>query len=470
MDTADLKIQKYSSKGHGLALYQKKELEEPQTIEIAHVVQGDLVRVELMRKNKRKKKGKLLEVLSASKDRVVARCEHATICGGCTWQQVDYLKQVAQKQLWVQTFFQKFLEKADLLYPILFMEDPWHYRNKMEFSFSENRAKTRFLGLMIAQGASYVFNVNTCHIAPKWFSIVLQAVRAWWEKTGVLAFQFRDNTGILRNLTLREGRRTSQKMAMLTVSGSPDEAFKRPEIQSFVEAVQESIDSKEISIFLRVQQTAKGMPTQFYEMHLAGPDHITEKLQLKIRDKELELLCKISPTSFFQPNSLQAEKLYEAAFTLLGDTQEDLIYDLYCGTGTLTMIASFFAKKVIGIELHPESIFDAEENLQKNNITNVQFYQGDVGKTVTKLMVDPNFEKPSLVIVDPPRAGLDPLAIHDLKQLMPARILYISCNPATQVTNVEELIQLGYQIQAIQPVDQFPHTAHIENIVLLKKV
>lgn len=468
MDTADLTIEEYSKKGHGLALL-KKEQGTPQVVEIAHTVKGDMVRVALMRKKKRKKKGKLLEVLQPSESRVDPKCEHATICGGCTLQQVAYISQIEHKQKKIERLFKEDLQKdATLLHAMIQSEDPWHYRNKMEFSFSENRAGTKFLGLMIAQGASYVFNVNQCHIAASWCSDVLTSVRKWWEHSNISAFDYRNNEGTLRTLTLREGKRTSEKLVMLTISGSPDKHFKKAEIQSFVQAIHSAIGER-ASIYLRLQQTAKGMPTQFYDMHLSGPDHINEKLCMQIEGKVIELDCKVSPTSFFQPNTIQAEKLYQRAFSFLEGQKESCIFDLYCGTGTLTMIASFFADRVIGIELHPESVFDAEENLKRNQITNVKFYQGDVGKTVTKLMGEPDFTPPSLVIVDPPRAGLDALALHDLQVLSPEKILYISCNPETQVANIEKLKELGYQIIAIQPVDQFPHTAHIENIVLLKR-
>lgn len=469
MDTAELEVQNYSKKGHGLALLPKQG-STPQVIEIAHAVKGDLLRVELMRKRKRKKKGKLLEVVKPSNDRVEPKCAHATICGGCTWQQVSYEAQLKVKQRKIEELFQSSVEEnASFIKPIIKAEDPWHYRNKMEFSFSENRAGTKFLGLMIAQGASYVFNVTECHIAPTWYAKALNAVRAWWETSDITAFNFRDGSGTLRTLTLREGKRTGQKLAMLTISGTADESFTKSKILGFQNAIQEALPNEEISFYLRVQQTAKGMKTQFYDMHLSGADHLAEKLIISTADQDIELQCKVSPTSFFQPNPAQAEKLYAAAFSLLGDEKEECIYDLYSGTGTLSMISSFFAKKVIGIELHPESVFDAEDNLKLNAVSNVTFYQGDVGQVITKLRAESGFITPSLVIVDPPRAGLDDLAMHHLKTLSPNRILYISCNPETQADNIQHLSQLGYRIVTVQPVDQFPHTAHIENIVLLEK-
>jgi 23S rRNA (uracil1939-C5)-methyltransferase len=190
---------------------------------------------------------------------------------------------------------------------------------------------------------------------------------------------------------------------------------------------------------------------------------MVEELQLQ----QGKLSFKISPISFFQPNTLSAEKLYDTALAMLPTS--DTVFDLYCGTGTLGMAASRHAKQVIGIELSPEAVLDAEQNLERNGIKNMTIHQGDVGKVITHLMSQPNFVRPDAVIVDPPRAGLDPLALHHLKVLMPKAIVYISCNPLTQAENVAELIQAGYQLKRLQPLDQFPHTYHIENIALLER-
>lgn len=439
-------VQQFSKKGYGVA----------NDVEIAHTVPGDQILYELTRKKRKPKKGRLLEVIKPSKDRVEPRCSHARTCGGCCWQQMDYQAQLQQKQKRVETAFGK---TAD---PILASPKVWGYRNKMEFTFSENRAGQKFLGLMIAQAEPYVFNLNECHLTSSWFSSVLTNVRKWWEDSSVMAYNPPKDTGSLRYLTLREGMRTGQKMAVLNVSGNAEYALTKKDLEGFVKAVQEAVDG-EISIFLRIHQTKKGKPTNFFEMHLAGLDHITEELHLKSG----KLSFKISPISFFQPSTFGAELLYDTALSMLGDIE--VIFDLYCGTGTLGMAASKKAKKVLGIELSPEAVIDAEENLERNKIENMQLFQGDVGKVLTMLMGEKDFERPDCVIVDPPRAGLDSQALHHLKTLLPSQILYISCNPLTQAENVNELIQAGYQLKKLQPVDQFPHTYHIENIALLER-
>lgn len=424
-------------------------------IEVAHAIVGDKVRVDLSRRRRRVMKGRLLEILGPSEDRIELRCAHASLCGGCCWQAMDYSVQARRKQERIFSYFQGMIGKDADIRPFLTCEQPWRYRNKMEFSFSENRAGTRFLGLMIAHAEPYVFNLEECHLAPEWMSECLLRVKAWWEASGIKAFHPPADSGSLRYLTLREGVHTGQKMAVLNVSGNPAFALTRADLDGFVQAV-----GSDISIFLRIHQTIKGVPTRFFEMHLGGADHIVEEMRLA----KGVLRFRISPSSFFQPNTLQAEKLYDAAISMLGEA--DVVYDLYCGTGTLAMAAARQAREVLGIELSPEAVLDAKENAKANGLPNVSFLQGDVGAVLSKQSAR---SKPDAIIVDPPRAGLDEAALKQIEMLGAQKIVYISCNPATQAENARVLIQAGYRIAAMQGVDQFPHTAHIENIALFIK-
>jgi len=344
------------------------------------------------------------------------------------------------------------------VYPILPAKDPWRYRNKMEFSFSQNRAGDRFLGLIIANSRGHVLNLEECHLTSPWFIETLKSVRSWWVETDLKAYHRYSNTGSLRTLTLREGIRTQEKMAILTVSGHPDFALSRVQIDGYVKAVQACGAA---SVFLCVQQLCKGSPTQFFEMHLAGPDHINEYLEIGTRAYKF----KISPRSFFQPNTLQAEALYRRALEMVSPGKKKLVLDLYCGTATLGMSFALQAEKVVGIELAPEAILDAECNLQVNEISNVELHCGDVGKILQREKI----ASPDLVIVDPPRAGLMDDALQQLLALAPKEILYISCNPETQAKNIKALLENGYKLTALQPVDQFPHTPHIENIAHLSR-
>lgn len=378
-------------------------------------------------------------------------CIHVPECGGCTLQQTPYEQQLLLKQAEIEKIFSPLAVK-----PIIPCQDPWAYRNKMEFSFSQNKAGDRFLGLILRRSRGKVFNLQECLISPSWMAEALQRVRAWWESTSLTAFNFRSGLGTLRTLTLREGRRTGDRLAMLTVSGDPRFALTRSQLNGFIQA----LNDPKMSIFLRVQQAIAGSPTQFFEMHLSGPDHIREELHLQGRT----LRFKISPTSFFQPNTAQAEVLYNTALEIAQMTPRSTVYDLYCGTATLGMAFALKAEQVIAIELNPHAVFDAKVNAEVNQIGNIDIQCGDVGKVLSTASV----LNPDLAIVDPPRPGLDALALEALKKLQPRQILYVSCNPVTQAQNIAQLPE--YKIVQIQPVDQFPHTPHIENIILLKRV
>ncbi len=466
-----LQITRLNTEGRGVAHFTKEGADHSSKALILGALPEEEVIATLESRKRSDYRGKLKEILVPSPLRVTPHCGHVPECGGCVLQQMHYPAQVIRKEEIIADLFSPFLKnKNTRLHSIIPCADPWEYRNKMEFSFSQNKEGTRFLGLILAGSRGRVFNLKECSISSAWFAKTVAAVRSWWESSSLQAYFMARDEGTLRTLTLREGKRTGAKMVMLTVSGNAAFAPTNEDIKSFVETIKSTVSEGEpLSIFLRIQQILKGSPTQFYEMHLYGPDHITEKMRLNVHGELLNLTFKISPTSFFQPNTYQAEILYSKALEILNLSKEATVLDLYCGTATLSMAIAHRAKKVIGIELNPHAVFDAQANKELNLIKNVEILQGDVGKTLEVLRQRPEFKPPEAVIVDPPRAGLDPLAISHLLALNPQKILYISCNPATQVENIKTLTAEGYTLTEIQPVDQFPHTLHIENIALLTR-
>lgn len=382
------------------------------------------------------------------------RCIHFGECGGCRFQDVEYSEQLIRKQKEVEVLFNREVS------PIEGCEDPWEYRNKNEYSFSEDLKGTKYLGLYLRSGRGKVLNLKECHLVSPWFQTGIEACREWWIKNELVAYRPHKDSGSLRTLTFREGKRTGDRMVILTVSGRPEWALKKEHLTSFVEYMQKALGSN-LSIFLKIHQAVKGRPTEFFEMHLAGPDHYRETLDVgRLID------FHVSPSAFFQPNPAQAEKIYKIAASLINVPEGAVVWDLYCGTGTLAIAVAPFAREVIGVELSPESSLDARENVKRNKLTNVKIVTSDVGEALEK----GNYPKPDAVLVDPPRAGLDKRAMKHLIEANPPRIVYISCNPKTQVENCNEFIEAGYKITLIQPVDQFPHTPHIENIVLLEKI
>lgn len=449
-----LKIHSYSKRGHGLGTFKKTDQSPETNAEVVGTVVGDTAIVELGKKKKRMYTAALKEIACPSPDRVAPRCKHAGVCGGCTWQQKAYSAQLKVKEEKVAALFgQKPL-------PIIAAEDPWQYRNKMEYTFSQNKEGEKFLGLMIARSRGRVLNLEACHLTAPWFIRALKEVRAWWETSPLLAYHPSSNRGTLRTLTLREGKRTGEKMAFLTISGNQEYMINKTELEGFKKAILKALPGENPSLFLRIHRAVKGRPTTFYEMHLDGPDLMKEELVISGKTYTFH----ISPDSFFQPNPLQAEKLFASALKLAVPKPTDTLFDLYCGTATLGIIFAPYVKEVIGIELNPYAICDGELNIKANQLTNMALKKGDVGYILETLD-----KGPSIAIVDPPRSGLDPSALKHLIRLSPKKILYISCNPVTQADNVASLKEAGYRLTALQSVDQFPHTYHLENIALLEK-
>ncbi len=441
-----LNIQKYSKRGHGLAPLPDRSSQA----EVVGSVIGDTVEIELGKKKKKIYSTTLLNVLNPSPERVAPRCKHVGQCGGCTWQQKKYEAQLKMKQEMLKTLFP--IEPM----PIIPCNNPWEYRNKMEFSFSQDKNGEKFLGLMIVRSKGRVLNLEECHLTSPWFIEVLGAVRQWWKESSLKAYHMYSDTGTLRTLTLREGN--DGRMVFLTISGNPEYCIPGKEILAFKAVVRKVISNP--SLFLRIQRIAKGTPTEFYEMHLGGPEQIEETLHVQGRN----LTFKISPDSFFQPNPRQAEKLYSRALDIAAPQARDTVFDLYCGTATLGIIFAPYVKKVLGIELSPYAVCDAEVNIKANGVENITICKGDVGE---RLSFVPN--APDLAIIDPPRCGLNRIALKHLIRLAPKKILYISCNPKTQNENLIALLEEGYILKMVQGVDQFPHTVHLETIALLEK-
>ena len=465
-----VQIDRLNRKGRGVGVIKRTPPAPDFQAEVIGGIPGDILRVQLGPRRHGKSQGYIQEVVSPSPLRVEPRCIHVPECGGCAFQAMAYSAQLKEKEALVGKLFAPLITPQTTVRPIIPCTSPWHYRNKMEFSFSQNRSGERFLGLMIAGSRGKVLNLSECHLVDPWFIAVLSQVRSWWETSGLDAYRMND-TGSLRTLVLRQGIRTGDKMVMLTVSGNPDYALKQPQLQGFIAAVKQAVPPEQherLSIFLRIHQIQKGAPTQFYEMHLHGPDHIVETLKIDTGRQVANLQFKISPTSFFQPNTLQAEKLYSAALQLVSSKSHHVL-DLYAGTSTLGLAMALQADLVTAIELNPHALFDAQSNQEVNGIQNMRLICGDVGKVLAQLTASPGFIPPDLIIVDPPRPGLDSPAMAHILGLKAKQILYISCNPITQVANVQEFINAGYTLDTVQPVDQFPHTVHIENIVLLNR-
>ncbi len=464
--TISLKIDSISKDGLGQGI-SVNQAGTSKRVEVPFSRPGDEVNIQLVKKKKGVHLGKPIDWITLSNERVEPRCKHFGKCGGCKWQHFSYEEQLTMKDSNIRKLFEPLIEKETEIHSIIPCASPWYYRNKMELSFSEDKKGQKYLGLILYGTRGHVFQMEECYLFPEWGIEAVHAVTDWWNESGLMAYRMQDNSGSLRTLTLRQGVRTGDRMVILTVSGNPAHALNQKQLNRFVSKLKEAVEppsqEQKLSIFLRIQQIAKGTPTQFYEMLLFGPDHLREVLHIQDEINNLNTLqFHISPTAFFQPNPLQAEKLYSRALQLTQGHQS-LIYDLYCGTGTLGICLAKQAKQVIGIELSPESSLDARENVKINNLSNIEIKTGDVGHVLSEML----HLKPDAIVVDPPRSGLDPKAIKTLLEIKAPLITYISCNPTTQAANIEIFKQEGYHLKALQPVDQFPQTEHVENIAVL---
>lgn len=450
-------IDQYSPKGTGLATLETKPRKK--TLEVVGALKGEKIRAQIIKKKRRDFVGTLLEVLEHSPARQTPKCPHFLTCGGCSFQHLSYEQQLKEKEVYIDSLFgEKPLE------PIL-GSSLWNYRNKMEFSFSQDKEGNRFVGLMRPLSKGRVENITECFIAPTWMAILLTAVRAWWAETSLLAFRLTTLTGTLMNLTLRESQKGAQKMILLTVSGDAMYGLSNDHISSLKEVIEKELPHAEhplISFFILVKQIQKGSPTQIFEMHISGPTTLVEELTIQNEP----YFFHFSPQAFFQPNPTQAERIYETVLGMAHLTKEETLFDLYAGVASIGITLAKHVKKVIGIELNRYSGMDAKENLILNQIANYEYIIGSVEEKFKEIAHIT--EGPKVVIVDPPRAGLGPTMIKTLLDLHLDKLIYISCNPKTQKQDLEFLKE-SYELIALQPIDQFPHTPHLENVILLQR-
>lgn len=399
------------------------------------------------------------------------RCRHFNVCGGCVSQNILYEEQQKNKENEVFQLYKDLLSDEAHFYPIIPSIPEWNYRNKMEFTFSNSKAGDYFLGLFGKKSRGKVTDLEECHLCPSWFMAMLDGVRSWWKNHDIKAYHCHSNQGSLRTLTLREGTHTQDRMAVLTVSCHPDFLLKAHELDSLKEVFLQVLSCNPTSfsndtLIVRTQHIARKMPTYFSEQILYGKGVIFETLK---NSSDKTFLFKINSSSFFQLNSKQAQCLYQRALYLGNFSPSDVVLDLYCGTGTLGIFVSSVVKQVIGIELNPEAAQNAQENCLLNDVNNVNIICDDVGKGLARLRLEQKTFQADGIILDPPRSGLSQEALEHVKNFEAKKIVYISCNPKTQIENIHFLLNEGYHLECVQPVDQFPHTSHIENIAVLSK-
>jgi len=401
-----------------------------------------------------------IETLEKSEDEINPKCNHFKYCGGCTIQQLDYKKQLFYKEKQVFDIFTKIGKVENpQINTIIGCDKIFFYRNKMEYTFSDNpwyidneSYDSVIVGLHVPKRFDKILNIEKCHINYEKFNDIINISKEISNNEKMKAYDVVNHTGFLRYLVLRAGVYTNELMVNIVTSG-----FDKKLMGKFTEKILDkipNITSIVNTINAEKNNTARGSTKIIY-----GSAFIHEKIN--------NYKFKISPNSFFQTNSYQVKILYDYIIKAADFNKEDIVYDLYCGTGTIAIYISSFVKKVYGIELIEEAIDDAKFNAKMNSVSNAYFYASDLKGFFNKDNLD--IEEPNTIIIDPPRPGLHPQVVQDIIELSPYKIIYVSCNPATQSRDVEIFNEKGFQIIDIQPIDMFPHTPHIECIVTLKK-
>jgi 23S rRNA (uracil1939-C5)-methyltransferase len=434
---------------------------------------GQRVRAQIFKKKKGYAEARALEIIQQSPSFVAPRCCHFADCGGCLLQNLDYDIQLLSKQQQIRELLEHIGGIADPpVAPVIGSPQIFFYRNKMEFSFSRQRWLTReeiarneitrsknfALGLHARNRYDKTLAIEECHLQSPLSNHILSVVRTFTEKHFLLPYTTFGHTGFWRFLVIREGKKTNDVMVNIVTAEAPEG---RAAVQQLAESLRAEIPQI-TTIMHNINRSKAQVATGEEELILHGPGFIRECLG--------PFLFQISANSFFQTNTLGAEKLYAVAREFAALTGKEIVYDLYCGAGTISIFISQQAKQVVGFEIVPQAIHDAGVNCRLNNATNCSFVQGDLKDELAQIpVITRRWGKPDVVIIDPPRAGMHPKVVQKIIELSAQRIVYISCNPSTFARDVKELSIMGYQFKKAQPVDMFPHTSHIEVVGVLEK-
>lgn len=394
--------------------------------------------------------GKIVNIIEKSENRKESDCATYKRCGGCSLRHMTYESTLKLKRQVVQNLVNKGLKKKVEVLETIGMENPYNYRNKAQYPVGLNSEGQPEVGVF-AQRTHTIIPIQTCLIQTEISQKIAKTILNFVKEKNIQVYNEENQKGLLRHIVIKVGKYTNQVMCILVVNDSKFDqeqelvkllCEKYPEIKTIVK----NINNKNTNVILGKEN-----------INLYGNGYIEDKLG--------EYIFKISPMSFYQVNPVQAEILYTTAIDQANLDRNDILFDLYCGIGTIGIFASKYVNKVYGIEIVPQAIEDAKENAKINDVKNIEFICGDVEVAFDELI---NKEKivPSAIIVDPPRKGLDNKTIEVLKELTPKRIIYISCNPATLARDLG-LLEEKYDIQEIQPVDMFPYTSHVECCVLL---
>lgn len=458
---SEVTIAAYAAEGKSIA-----HLPDGKVLFVEGVVPGDVIDAVITKDKKSWAQGRMTRLVKPSDLRVEPFCQHFGVCGGCKWQMLPYSLQLQYKQQQVEDQLKRIghVELPEIL-PISGSPHERYYRNKLEFTFSSQRYRTfeeiaerteKFepepaLGFHAPGLFDKVVEIHTCYLQQEPTNILLNVLRNYAQEKGLSYHDIRQHTGWLRNVVIRV---TTTGEVLINLVIHHEDKKEREAILDHLLANVPGITSLNYTINGKFNDSTHDLDVVCYH----GKPYIEEKLE--------DFRFKISPKSFFQTNTYQAETLYRITREFAGLTGNEVLYDLYCGTGSIGIFCSKQAKKVIGIEMVEDAVKDAYQNAAMNGLEHCKFYAGDVADICTDEFFAEH-GKPDVIITDPPRAGMHEKLVQQILKMRAPRVVYVSCNPATQARDLQ-LLDAAYKIIKLQPVDMFPHTHHIENVALLE--
>ena len=421
------------------------------TIFIPNAIKGEKIKMLIVKVLSSHAFGKIIEIIKPSKYRVESDCPTYKRCGGCSLRHVEYIETLKMKQNAVQSLVNKTLNTKIQVQETEGMEYPYHYRNKAQYPVGLNKDGKPVMGVF-ANRTHEIIPIDTCYIQNEQTEEIAKFIFNFLVNNNISFYNEKTQKGLVRHIVTKIGIKTNEIMCIIVINGDSfpkenelvrDLKNKFPNIKSIIK----NINTKNTNVILGKEN-----------INLFGNGYITDVLE--------NYKFKISPMSFYQVNPVQAEKLYNLGVKYAEITKNDIVFDLYCGIGTISLCMSKFAKKVYGVEIVEEAIEAAKENAKINNIENTEFIAGDVEKVLSNL-IDNKKVIPDIIMVDPPRRGLDNTSVENIKKVSPKKLVYISCNPATLMRDLAKLEDI-YEIKNIKPVDMFPYTSHVECVTVLE--
>jgi len=421
------------------------------TVFIPGAIKGEKVKILIVKVLSSYAYGKIIEIIEKSESRIDTDCETYKRCGGCSMRHMKYEETLDIKRNNVQNLVNKTLKNRIKVLDVIGMDNPYNYRNKLQYPFGLDKDGKKVMGVF-ANRTHEVIETEKCFIQNKKTQEVAQFAYEFIVKNNISIYNEASRKGLIRHIVVKIGIKTDEIMCILVINGNniPEEDILVKELtQKFpnIKSIVKNINKQNTNVILGKEN-----------INLYGEGYIKDVLG--------DYIFKISPLSFYQVNPIQAEKLYNIGVEAANISKNDIVFDLYCGIGTISIFMAKFAKKVYGIEIVPQAIDNAKDNAKLNNVENVDFYAGDV-EFVLDDLINKNGIIPDIIMVDPPRKGLDNNSIQNILKIKPKKLIYISCNPATLVRDLAKL-EKDYDISKIQPVDMFPWTSHVECVALLE--